>query len=64
MDFYQVLGLTHTADAAAIRAAYRNLAKRYHPDRFEALDEEFRALAHRKFLELKAAYDALSGGAD
>lgn len=32
-DPYQVLGVKRGADAAAIRAAYRKLAKRYHPDR-------------------------------
>ena len=31
-DYYAALGLTPTADEAAIRAAYRRLARRYHPD--------------------------------
>ena len=31
-DPYQILGLERTADEAAIKAAYRKLAKRHHPD--------------------------------
>ena len=31
-DYYEVLGLTKGADAAAIKKAYRKLAKKYHPD--------------------------------
>ena len=31
-DYYEVLGLTKGADGAAIKKAYRKLAKKYHPD--------------------------------
>jgi len=31
-DPYEILGLQRTADEAAIRAAYRKLAKKHHPD--------------------------------
>lgn len=31
-DHYAVLGLTPTADQAAVRSAYRSLMRRYHPD--------------------------------
>ena len=31
-DYYEVLGLAKGADAAAIKKAYRKLAKKYHPD--------------------------------
>lgn len=55
---HEVLGLEPQAGREEAERAFRELAKRYHPDRFEALDEEFRALAHRKFVQLKAALDA------
>lgn len=31
-DYYEVLGISRGADAAAIKKAYRKLAKKYHPD--------------------------------
>ena len=37
-DAHQVLGVATTADKAAIRHAYLNLAKTYHPDRFAQMD--------------------------
>ena len=30
-DYYDVLGISRDADAAAIKRAYRKLAKKYHP---------------------------------
>jgi hypothetical protein len=54
VDFYQTLGLTHTADANAIRTAYRALAKRYHPDVSSLPD------AHERFVAVTEAYEVLS----
>src|SRR5262249_38071972 len=31
-DYYQILGVPKTADAKAIKSAYRKLARKYHPD--------------------------------
>ena len=31
-DYYEVLGISRDADEAAIKKAYRTLAKKYHPD--------------------------------
>ena len=31
-DYYEVLGVDRNADDAAIKSAYRKLAKKYHPD--------------------------------
>lgn len=58
---HELLGVEPGADAETITKAFRELAKRYHPDRFEALDADFQALAHAKFIALKQAYDTLSG---
>ncbi|MBM76605.1 MAG: hypothetical protein CMK59_14460 [Proteobacteria bacterium] len=52
-DLYEILGVSKTATQAQIRAAYRDLAKKYHPDRN---DDEATAVL---FQEVKEAYDVL-----
>ena len=32
-DYYEILGASRDADAAALKSAYRKLAMQYHPDR-------------------------------
>ncbi len=54
-DYYEVLGVERTADAAALRKAYRSLAMKHHPDRNP--DD---AVAEKKFKEAKGAYEVLS----
>lgn len=54
-DYYEVLGVGKGADDAAIKKAYRKLAKKYHPDT-NAGD----AWAEQKFKEITEAYTVLS----
>ena len=54
-DYYDVLGLSKGADAAAVKKAYRKLAKKYHPDM-----NPDNAEAERKFKEVTEAYNVLS----
>jgi len=56
---YEVLGLPPGASPAQIRKAFHRLAVQYHPDKVHHLGEEFRNMAHVKFLELKRAYETL-----
>ena len=54
-DYYEVLGVDRNADDAAIKSAYRKLAKKYHPD-MNPGDKE----AEQKFKEASEAYAVLS----
>jgi molecular chaperone DnaJ len=53
-DFYSVLEVQRTASDDEIKAAYRKLAMRYHPDRNNGSKE-----AEEKFKEITEAYDVL-----
>lgn len=57
-----VLGVPEGADAAAVEHSYRERALRLHPDKVAHLDQEFQALAERRFKELQEARDLLLGG--
>ncbi len=54
-DYYEVLGVSKDADDAAIKKAYRALAKKYHPD-MNPGDKE----AEKRFKEASEAYAVLS----
>ena len=54
-DYYEVLGVDRSADDATIKKAYRQLAKKYHPDANPG-DKE----AEAKFKEASEAYAVLS----
>lgn len=54
-DYYEVLGVDRNADEATIKKAYRNLAKKYHPD-MNPGDAD----AEKKFKEASEAYAVLS----
>jgi len=54
-DYYQVLGVSRDADEKEIKAAYRKLARKYHPD----VNPGDKA-AEEKFKEINEAYQVLS----
>ena len=63
-DYYELLGINRGADEAAIKAAYRRLAKECHPDRHNGCSEQterFKAISHAydvlKDPQKRAAYD-------
>ena len=53
-DYYEILGVNKNADEASLKRAYRDLAKKYHPDRNPDNNE-----AAEKFKEASQAYEVL-----
>jgi tetratricopeptide (TPR) repeat protein len=62
LDGYQLLGVTRNADPAAIKRAYLQAAKSYHPDSLArtGLDDEAREKANKVFAEISKAHAVLS----
>lgn len=58
MDPYKVLGVSPSATDAEIKTAYRNLAKKYHPDRYKG--HELEELAGEKLKQINEAYDTIT----
>jgi len=54
-DYYEVLGVSRNADASELKARYRKIAMKYHPDRNPG-DKE----AEERFKEAAEAYEVLS----
>ncbi|MGE3536838.1 MAG: DnaJ C-terminal domain-containing protein [Candidatus Tectimicrobiota bacterium] len=63
-DYYEILGVPRDADDKAIKAAFRDLAMQYHPDRNKAphAEEKFKAIAEAYAVlsnpQKRAEYDA------
>ncbi len=59
-DPYEVLGVPHGASEEQIKKAYRDLARKYHPDNYA--NNPLADLAQEKMKEINEAYDALTKG--
>ncbi len=59
MDPYKVLEISPNATQEEIKTAYRNLVKKYHPDKYA--DNPLGDLAEEKMQQINQAYDMLSG---
>ena len=58
-DNYSVLGLSSAASNEELKGAYRELAKKFHPDRVAHLGEEYRDFAEQKFKKLQEAWSSI-----
>jgi molecular chaperone DnaJ len=54
-DYYEILGVERTCDAAALKASFRKLAMEHHPDRNDGCEQ-----AEGRFKEINEAYTILS----
>lgn len=59
MDPYKVLGVPRDADEETIKKAYKDLVKKYHPDRY--INSPMADMASEKMKEINMAYDMLTG---
>ncbi len=59
-DPYEVLGVPHGASEEDIKKAYRELVRKYHPDKYT--DNPLADLAQEKMKEINEAYDTLTKG--
>jgi len=59
-NYYEILGVSKTATADELKAAYRKLAKKYHPDVYANASEAEKKDAEAKFKDINHAYEVLS----
>ncbi|KAJ0780294.1 putative DnaJ domain, Chaperone J-domain superfamily [Helianthus annuus] len=59
MDYYKVLGLTRNATKDEIKEAFRNIAKKFHPDKHSSSPKSIRDGATVKFKQASEAYEVL-----
>lgn len=57
MNPYEVLGVSENADAETVKKAYRDLVKKYHPDKY--VNNPLADLASEKLKEINKAYDMI-----
>lgn len=58
-DAYTILGIDPSASDDEVKKAYREMAKKNHPDKVAYLGEDVRKAAEKKFQEINDAYDRI-----
>lgn len=56
---YKILEIDKSATSDEIKKAYRTMAKKYHPDKLQHMDEAYRKGAEDKFRKVQEAYEQL-----
>ena len=58
-DAYKILEIDKSASDADVKKAYRSMAKKYHPDKLQHMDEAYRQGAQEKFRKVQEAYEKI-----
>ena len=58
-DAYKVLGISPSATDDEVKAAYRKMALKHHPDRVSTLGDDIRKAAEKKFQEINDAKERI-----
>ena len=56
---YKILEIEKTASDSEIKKAYRAMAKKYHPDKVQHMDDAYKKGAEDKFRKVQEAYEQL-----
>ncbi len=56
---YKILEISPSATDAEVKKAYRNMAKKYHPDKLQTEDAALKKGAQEKFQQVQSAYEAI-----
>ena len=56
---YKILEIDKSATDAEVKTAYRTMAKKYHPDKLQHMDEAYQKGAQEKFTKVREAYEQI-----
>lgn len=56
---YKILEIETSASDAEVKKAFRTMAKKYHPDKLQGMDEVYKKGAQEKFLKVQEAYEQI-----
>ena len=56
---YKILEIDKNATDAEVKKAFRNMAKKYHPDKLQHMDDVYKKGAEEKFRAVQTAYDQI-----
>ena len=59
LDAYKVLGISKDATDDEVKAAYRKMALKHHPDRVATLGDDVKKAAEKKFKEINEAKERI-----